>query len=70
MIKYYKPELSNGNTMGIIVKAPTKFAAIYNANLWLKQQDNLTKLYFTGTETPWVVDAKEIKEELFGVLVV
>ncbi len=66
----YMPELSDGRNLGVVFKAPSPELAVRNAYAWLKHQDEQTKIYFTGTETPYIVDAKQVKESLFGAMII
>jgi hypothetical protein len=74
MIRLWKPEVYDQdtkltNTISIIVKSPSREGAITQAQGWLKSLPVKEKMFFTGTDKPLVSDCLEMKEELFGVIV-
>ena len=70
-MKLFKPELSNGDLIPVVIKAVCKEDAITKAECWLKHSLNEEQReYFTETYTPTIADAIELKEDCFGVVVV
>lgn len=74
MIRLWKPEvydqdLKQTSLMEIMVKSPSREGAIVQTQGWLKSLTQKQRIFFSGNDKPLVSDCYEMKEELFGVIV-
>lgn len=70
-MKLFKPELSDGKMMNILVRDETPASAIIKCQRWLNTRLNDNeRYYFTGTDKPFVSDALEVVPEDLDIIVV